>query len=234
MELVIQILILFIVINTALKLSFWRWQWVALFAAICGAFVLLICPVAAEQSKTSLTGLLADKKAMQNMAVLVTAESSLCFAYCFLISTKIFGGKMSRAAKIMQAYPGVLIFPVLYLAVSYAIYAVPGQSFTTTGWIVAALVVAVIMGLRLLLKRLLPEADFRIEVHFLVSLLICILGLISTVNGNVTYAAVEQPTNWRMLALTALLFVAAFMAGYAWNRIKWGIKTKRKQFTQWK
>ena len=55
MQLIISVLILFILINCVLKLSFWRiWQ-AALFGAVCGAFVIVTYPYAILQSKTQLS-----------------------------------------------------------------------------------------------------------------------------------------------------------------------------------
>ena len=75
MQLIISVLILFILINCVLKLSFWRiWQ-AALFGAVCGAFVIATYPYAILQSKTQLADYLQNTTALQNMAVIITLES---------------------------------------------------------------------------------------------------------------------------------------------------------------
>ncbi len=225
MEVVIRILMLFIVVNCALKLSFWRWWQAAIFGAVCAAFVVAAVPAAAGQSKTQLADFLADRRVMQDMAVLVTLEAALCLAWCFLASRKIYGGMLSRWGRTLQWYVSLLVFPVLFYLLTQAIYRMPGTDFQTTGWAVAAIVAAGFPLLRYAVKTLLPEKDFRLEVHFLASLFACVLGLISTVNGNVAYAAVEHPADWRMLSAAALLFAAAFLAGAAWNKLKWRKRT---------
>ncbi len=53
----------------------------------------------------------------------------------------------------------------------------------------------------------------RLETHFLVSLFVCIIGLLTTVNGNVTYPAVDEPTNWRALGFAFGLFLVLFVLG---------------------
>ena len=56
MELVVQILMLFIVVGTAVRLSFER-VWVSLlFGLAAAAFVYLTYPLAIEQTKTGLAG----------------------------------------------------------------------------------------------------------------------------------------------------------------------------------
>ena len=65
MQLIISVLILFILINCVLKLSFWRiWQ-AALFGAVCGAFVIATYPYAILQSKTQLADYLQNTTALQ-------------------------------------------------------------------------------------------------------------------------------------------------------------------------
>lgn len=63
--------------------------------------------------------------------------------------------------------------------------------------------------------------------HFLVSLFVCIIGLLTTVNGNVTYQAVEEPTNWKALAVSFGLFLILFLIGMIWNKLKWIVLQKR-------
>ena len=75
MQLIISILILFILINCVLKLSFWRiWQ-AALFGAVCGAFVIATYPYAILQSKTQLADYLQNTTALQNMAVIIRQQN---------------------------------------------------------------------------------------------------------------------------------------------------------------
>lgn len=228
MELVIQILMLFIVLNCMLKLTFWKWWQAAVFGMMCGLFILLILPAATLQSKSQLALFLADPAVMQDAAVLVTLEVSVCLSYCFLMSAKIFGGRLSRWGKVLQWYPSLLIFPVLFYLLTQAIYALPGTDFRTIGGALAGGVAVSIPLLRYAVKWLLPHADFRLEVHFLASLFVCILGLVATVSGNVVYAPIEQSPDWQMLSAAVLLFAVTFLSGIAWNRFKW-IRLQKKQ-----
>ena len=66
MELVISILILFILVNCLLKLSFWKGWQAALFGLICGIFITATYPVAILQSKTQLADYLQNTVALQN------------------------------------------------------------------------------------------------------------------------------------------------------------------------
>ena len=218
---------LFVAVNCLLKLSFRKWWQAATFGLICGIFVIAAYPTATLQSKTQLADLMADRSMMSDIAVLVTIEVSLCLSYCFLASKKIFGGELSRWGKVLQWYPSLLIFPALFYLLTQTMYAMPGQSFGSIAWTLAAITAVGMPLLSYALRKLLPEDDFRLEVHFLVSLFVCVLGLISTVNGQVAYAAVDTSTDWKMLSAATLLFACAFGGGFIWNRMKWRRQTDK-------
>lgn len=74
MELIIQILMLFILINCILKLSFWKLWQVGVFSLIAAIFVVGTCRFAILQSKTQLSDYLNNTTIMQDMAVLITLE----------------------------------------------------------------------------------------------------------------------------------------------------------------
>ena len=217
MQLIISVLILFILINCVLKLSFWRiWQ-AALFGAVCGAFVIATYPYAILQNTT----------ALQNMAVIITLESVVCFAYCIAVLRGWFGQQERWWVKPLKWYPSLLVFPVLFYLQTELVFSFPGTSFSAISYAFAAAVVVLFPLLCHLFRLLLPEKEMRLETHFLVSLFVCIIGLLTTVNGNVTYPAVDEPTNWRALGFAFGLFLVLFVLGALWNRIKWIVLQKR-------
>ena len=97
MDYIIPVLILFILLNTALKISFWRWWKALVFAAVAGGFVLLAGPYAADQSKTELASWMQNTDIMQNVAVLITLESVLFFGFAFLRLRTVFGAPCTTA-----------------------------------------------------------------------------------------------------------------------------------------
>lgn len=228
MELIIQILMLFILINCIVKLSFWKpWQ-AAIFSLICAAFVLWTCQFAIMQSKTQIADYLKNSKIMQDSAVLITIESAICFAFCFAVLREMFGKRAKRWIQPLYWYPSLLIFPVLFYLLTQIIFAMPGMDFTIISYLLAGVVFIGLPILSYLIRYLFPEKELRLEVYFLVSLFVCIIGLITTVNGNVTYAATEQPLNIKALLLSAGLFIIAFLIGFVWNKVKWIIRQKKE------
>lgn len=227
MELIISILMLFIVMNCVLKVSFWKWWQAALFGVVCGVFVAATYPYAILQSKTQIADYLGNTVALQDMAVIITIESVICFAYCVAVLRGWFGQREKWWVKPLKWYPSLLIFPVLFYLQTELIFSFSGVSFTALSYGLAVAVVVLLPLLCVFFRYLLPEKDLRLEVHFLVSLFVCIIGLLTTVNGNVTYQAVEQPTNWKALAVSFGLFLILFLIGMVWNKLKWIVLQKR-------
>lgn len=220
---------LFIFINCVLKLSFWKpWQ-AAIFGVICAVLIVWSCQFAIEQSKTQLADYLKNTQIMQDVAVLITIESAICFAFCFAAMREMFGKKIKCWILPLYWYPSLLIFPVLFYLLTQIIFAMPGTNFTTISYILAGLTLVLLPLLSYLVKLLYPERDLRLEIYFLVSLFVCIIGLITTVNGNVTYAAAEEPINLKALLLSFALFGITFLLGFVWNKIKWVIKQKKNK-----
>ena len=148
--------------------------------------------------------------------------------YAILQSKTLYGKKNLWWAELLRWYPSLLLFPVLFYYLTEAIFRLPGVDFSVTSWSLAGIVVIAIPLLSRLMKYLVPEDDLRLEVHFLVSLFICILGLLTTVNGKTTYAATEEALNWKAIILSIGLFVVLFLIGFAWNKLKWPLLQRRE------
>ncbi|GHU63921.1 hypothetical protein FACS1894123_07720 [Bacteroidia bacterium] len=228
MEIIIQVLMLFIIINSILKLSFRKLWQAIVFGLLCAVFIVGTCQWAILQSKIQLADFLNNARVMQDAAVLVTIESIVCFAFCFVKLQEMYGRKKgNRWTRLLDWYPGLLLFPVLFYVQTQIIFGMPGTRFTLISYAFAAATCAGLPLLAWLVKRLYPEKAFRLEVHFLVSFFVCIIGLITTENGNVTHVAVKEPLNTKALLLSAATFAVLFLSGYVWNRLKWHIKSRK-------
>ena len=226
---VIAILTVFIMLNVVLKLSFWKlWQHV-LFAAVCFLFVWLATDFASEQSQVTLQTMLSDPKVLGNITVLLTVETAVCMAYCFTSLRTLFKGKESPWHKVLQWYPNLLIFPALFYVLTQAIFYYTGVSFEHIAfWIGASVVVFIILG-PLGLQKLLPEKDLRLELHFLVSLLITLLGLIGTANGQILYVPQSEPINLKVLGGIFTFFIALFGIGFGFSKLYWFLRQRKQK-----
>ena len=226
MEYIVSILILFIFINTVLKLSYWKWWQSVIFGFICGIFVLFAYPYAISQSKTELTAYLNNPKIMQDMAVLITIESIIFITFCFLAMQQLFGRATKRRVNLLYRYPGILVFPALFYVLTNTVFSFPGTDFSTIAYTLAGCVFILFPLLSIGMKWLLPEKELRLEVQFLISLFVTIIGLISTENGNTVYSAISEPYDIKALSVALGIFLMFFAAGFVWYKLKWRFKRK--------
>lgn len=222
MELIIIVLMLFVALNCATKLSLWPWPQRFAFSVVVAAFVWWSQRFAVLQSKTQIADLLQNTSALQNMAAIVTVESAVSFGFC---SRWLDGVYLSPACRwwerLLKWYPSLLMFPVMFYILTQTMFMAVGVDFGVTAAVVS---VAVLVGLPLLasgVKLLMPDEEGRVELHVLLSCFVCVLGLISTVTGKIVYRAVEEAVNWSMVGLAAVVFVVLFAAGFIGSRLKW-------------
>ncbi len=215
MELIIDVLILFIVLGCVLKLSLWRWWQRMAYSLLLGCFSWWSVRYAVLQSKTQIADYLQNTDALQSMAILVTIESALGFAFCL----SWLGGK-----KRGTWYASLLMFPVVFYLLTQTIFALTGIDFETTAYGFALLIAVLIPLLAELVRWLLPDADSRVEIYLLTVIFICLLGLISTESGTMVYSVKESPIDWKSLGLTFAFFAALFVVGIIINRVVWTIR----------
>lgn len=216
METVVVILMILVCFNYILKQTSRKIYSVMLSAVICAVFVGLMWPYAIEQSKSQISDWLADSDLMRDVAVVLTLEVAIQMAFCVLSAHIQTSGKIRKTTlwiyRILRWFPGILIFPVLFSLLVWAIFAMPGISFPAVAWGFAAIILAVIpLGSRIL-KMLLPEKEIRLELLFLANALIAILGIIATVNGQTAIAGVSK-VDWIALGGVVAMLVTGFAAG---------------------
>jgi len=216
-------LMFFVTLNCAVKISLWNWKRRFAFSAVLAAFVWWSARYAILQSKTQIASLLQDVGALQNMAVIVTIESAVNFAFC----AYRFGessGKPRWWQSVLEWYPSLLVFPVMFSVLTQVIFMAVGVDFSVTAAAVAGASFVLLPLMAEGMKRLVPDTDGRVETHVLLSCLVCVLGLVSTVTGKMIYRSNEIPVDWRTVGVAALAFLVLFLAGFIGSKLKWKIK----------
>ena len=192
MEQIIYVLLLFIFLNCVMKLSLWQWWQRIIYSLVLGGFAYWSMDYAMLQSKTHIADYLQNTAVLQNMAIIVTIESVFCLAFTLTyLQNDDHTIRNKWWAKVLFWYPGLLMFPLVLPLIA--------EGF----------------------RFLLPERDHRVEVHLLLSLFICILGLIATENGKIVYAVKEHPVDWLTLAFTLGGFALLFGLGWLLSRYRW-------------
>ncbi|WP_455110528.1 hypothetical protein [Porphyromonas sp.] len=225
MELLVQILMLFVVLATALRLSFSSRGYALVYALLLGGFVYLSSPYAIEQTKTGLAAYIADRSLREYAAIFISLEVALFVGYSFSRLERPSSRRGQLLALALAAYPGLLLFPVLFYLQSTLLFALPGVSFSLLAFLLAVASALAVYGLGCALRWLVPEEELRLEVFFLVQLFTFILGIIASVDETVRTAP-SSPIAWRGLALSAGLAALCFGLGYLIPRIKQSLRHK--------
>jgi len=227
MALIITVLMLFVALNCAAKLSLWPWRQRFLFSAAVALFTWWSQRYAVLQSKTQLADLLQNVAALQNMAVIVTIESAVNFGFCSRWLNDAYSAQGCKWwESLLRWYPSLLVFPVMFYLLTQTMFMAVGVDFGVSAAAVAAVA---LVGLPLLaegFKLYMPDGDGRVELHVLLSCFVCVLGLISTVTGKIVYRSTEEPVNWRMVCVAVAVFAVLFAAGFIGSRLKWKLTNK--------
>ncbi|MDO4692006.1 MAG: hypothetical protein Q4A64_03935 [Porphyromonadaceae bacterium] len=219
MELIVQFLMLLVCLVASVKLSHApKWaSWV--YALVVGIFIFMTSDLASSQTRAGIGGYIEHRELREYIAILVTLESMLFVLFTF-ISFRRDQGKERRCPmlrrwmqEILTFYPPLLVFPALFYAQTNLIFAMPGVDFERLSIVFAMAMALFFVLMPSLMRYLLPEREMRLEILFLSSLFIFVLGLITTVDDKMTYAAPEYELPWRGLALALGLFAICFVLG---------------------
>lgn len=231
MENVVLVMMILVCFNYLLKQTYRKRYAVFFSAAVCALFVGFMWRYAIEQSKSQISGWLANSALMLDIAVILTIEVSIQMTFCILSAHIQTSGKVKPliiwAYRILRWFPGVLIFPVLFSMLVSAIFALPGTSFSFVAWALAAVVFVFIPVGSWGVRRLLPEKEIRLELLFLSNAMIAILGIIATVNGRTAVAGISE-VNWNALGGVSILLIIGFAAGIVSYRTKIKQRIKRQ------
>ncbi len=229
MQTLVMILMLVICFNFLLKQSFRSVWYVVALAVLSALFVGLLWPVAIEQSKMQIASWLANPALMLDTSVLLTVDVALQMWFCISAADRSSGVEQGRAqrvlARVLDFFPGVLFFGVLFSLLVMVIFSFPGVSFALLGWGFAAVVlIALPLGVWII-KAILPEESIRLELLFLANALAAVLGVVATVNGRTATQGTSE-VNWPALAAMLALLALGLVCGVFARKISFKRKYK--------
>lgn len=216
METVVTIILLLVGFSFLLKLTFHGWLGVAVTAVVSALFVGLSWETAILQSRSQIEDWLSQPDLMLDTSVLLTVDVAMQFAFCILTAKKESGGCLSRVERWLREallwFPGLLIFPTLFVMLVALIFSMPGSDFVTVAWTTAVAVAAVAPVAAWGLRSVMDESETRLELMFILNALIAILGVIATVNGRTAVAGVSS-VEWSALAGVFAILAVGIVAG---------------------
>ena len=228
MEILVFILMMLIVLNCSMKTSLWTFWPRLAFALLLGAFAYWSIDYAVMQSKTQIDNWLHREDVLQGIAIIVTLESAIGMMFCF--SSLNDDGKRPRRRFIrllLHAYPSLLIFPVVFYGLTKLLFLHVGMDFSTTSLIYAIAVIAVSLLCATLARWLLPPKDLRIEAHLWLTVMVCVLSLLLTQNGEIIYHSNVRAVDWTSVALTMAAAAIVMGVGFIGSKLKWKSKNNK-------
>lgn len=221
MEIVVMIIMLMVGISFLLKMTYHGIAGVIATTLVAALFVGMTWEFAINQSKTQISDWLMRPDLMLDTAVLLTVDIACQIAFCFFMARKLTNDPMGKVQtvllEVLRWFPGVLIFPVLFSVLTSLIFSLSGVDFATIGWGLAGALLIAVPLLSYGFKYLLPEADLRLELMFLVNLLTIALGVVATVNGR-TASVGTNDVDLLALAAVFIILIGGIIAGLIVNK----------------
>ena len=228
METLVLVMMILVCFSFVLKQTFHEVKEIMIISVLIAFFVGMAWPFAIEQSKTQIAAWIADQKLMLNMAVLLSIDVALTMLFCVYHVDIKTAEHVSRKKWIsfifLKYFPGLLVFPVLFSLLVELIFMLPGMSFELLSWMLAIALLLLTPLLTYGLRWLLPERPIRLELLFLVEVLLGLMGIIGTVNGRTAVAGFNSFDAMALLGVVAIVVV-----GMALGVGIYGIKMKREE-----
>ncbi len=221
METVVMTIMALVIFSFVLKMSGQGWIARFITCAVTALFTVLTCEAAA-QSKTQIADWLSQPELMLDMSVWLTIDVAFQTGYCILAAKSLagpLGRRGSMALAVCRYVPGLLVFPVLFAILTQLIFSLPGVDFAATAWSLGACLLIAAPLAAAGLRWLVPEKEIRLELLFMVNMLIAALGVVATVNGRTAAAGTNQ-VEWGALGGVAAILLAGTAAGLAYNRFQ--------------
>ena len=183
METLVLVMMILVCFSFVLKQTFHGVKEIMIISVLVAFFVGMTWPLAIEQSKTQIAAWIADQKLMLDMAVLLSIDVALTMLFCVNHVDLKTSEHVSRRKWVffifLKYFPGLLVMTIFLL---------PGVSFQVVAWVLAVVLLVLTPVFTYGLRWLLPERPIRLELLFLVEVLLGLMGIIGTVNGRTAVA----------------------------------------------
>lgn len=229
MEMLIYMLMMLVVLNCAMKMSLWTLRPRLAFILLLGAFAYWGTDYAVMQSKTQIDSWLNREAVLQGIVIMVTIESAIDMLFCFSHFNDD-GNKQGRKLLrlLLHAYPSLLVFPVVFYGLTKFLFLQVGVDFSTIGFIYAVAVIVILASCTELAKWLLATKDLRVEAHLWLTVMVCLISLLLTQNGEIIYRSNVKTVDWASMVLILSVAVFIMAIGFMGNRIKWKSRNNKR------
>ncbi len=166
---------------------------------------------AIEQSYDKFKAITGDKIVMGNLMVFQTIESIMGMLFSIFLIRMFYREKVHKIFRWFSYFPGIVIVPAVFYTESFLFLSVPGVNFQILALIISVAIPLILIGLRILTQKLVPEYDLRLELKFIihtVQLLVSVVLSIALFRLPTSSNYVQEFPMYQSLAL--LLLTAVF------------------------
>ena len=217
MEILLIVMMALVCLTFVWKQTFHHWAEVMVAAVVLALFTGLMWSQAIEQSATQIAAWLANQQLMLDMAVLLSLDVSLTLLFCItwvdIHTAERVSQRRRLAFRLLKYFPGLLIFPVMFSFLVKLVFTLTGTDFQLISWGMAAAVLVLFPLFTWGVKVLLPERSIRLELLFLLNVLLGLLGIVATVNGRPAVSGISEVN---LPALGAVGALVALGMGLGW------------------
>ncbi len=237
METLLIVMMALVCLTFVLKQTFHHWAEVLVAAVALALFTGLMWSLAIEQSATQIAAWLANQQLMLNVAVLLSLDVSLTLLFCVtwvdVRTAESVSPRRRLVFRLLKHFPGLLIFPVLFSLLVKLVFTLTGIDFRLISWGFALVVLVLLPLFTWGVKVLLPERSIRLEMLFLLNVLLGLLGIVATVNGRTAVNGISAVNLPALLAVVALVALGMGLGGiiyrFRMNKQSQAINNKAKR-----
>ena len=192
MEIVIDLLVLLVVVQTSLRLSQWTNGWLRIaFCVTLGIAVYLCTDYAAGLSKLQMAAWLHDTSVLQNIAILCLLDALLFFTIVHV----------NVDVNVNTHHFPFLIFPAAFYVLCQLLFTMTGTDFHTVGLLLGIGIALLLPLLSKALSWLLPQRSDRSLLHLAVTIILCLACLINAQGAaNSQFSILNSQLNANALA----------------------------------
>ncbi len=178
-------------------------------------------PYAIEQSYDKFKSITGNKTIMSNLMVFQIIESITGMLFSIFLIRMFYNEKVHKIFRWFSYFPGIVIIPAVFYTESFLFLNVAGLNFQVFAIIIAIAMPLILIGLRILTKKLVPEYDLRLELKFIlhtVQLFVAIILSIQLFSLPTAGNYIQDFPIYQLLALLMLMLVFGVIGMMNYNR----------------
>lgn len=193
---------------------------VIIFVTIIAIGLYTSYPYAIEQSYSKFQKILSNRLIMSNLMVLQIAESIIGIFFSIFLIRMFYNEKVHKIFRWFSYFPGIIIVPAIFYTQSFLFLNISAFSFKLLATTIAVLLPLIILSVKVLIKKIIPEYDLRLELKFMIHVLQLFVAIIISIkifSLPITNKYTYQYPVYQLISLLVLLLVFTILGMLVYN-----------------